>query len=93
MGAKNLLVLTLYPQVKLTEYVQLLGGNTQGNLTEDATHLIASEPGSKKYCCALKLGLPIMNPEWIKELRARYTEAIDYDFDGVSEQHSSSGLV
>lgn len=70
--------------MKLTEFVHLLGGVTQGNLTEDATHLVASESGSQKHSFALKLGLPIMKPEWIKELRARYTEAIDYDFDGVS---------
>lgn len=61
----------------------MLGAQVQGNLTEDATHLIAKEPRSDKYRCALKLGLPILRPEWLRELRARWTEAVEYDFEGV----------
>ncbi|UZJ55257.1 hypothetical protein CBS101457_004577 [Exobasidium rhododendri] len=74
-------------KVKLSEYALMLGGQVQGNLTEDATHLIANEPGSDKYHCALRLGLPILRPEWLRELRARWTEAVDYDFDGLMEEH------
>lgn len=72
-------------KAKLIEYATTMGAQIQGNLTEDATHLVAQEPGSEKYNCAIRLGLPILKPEWLKELRACWTKAIDYDFEGVSD--------
>jgi hypothetical protein len=77
----------IHLQAKLIEYTNTLGGTVSGPLTEDTTHLIATEAGSQKYHCAVRLGLPILRPEWLKELRARWTKAIDYNVDGVSLLH------
>lgn len=70
-------------QGMLSSYATAMGARVEGNLTEDATHLIAPMPGSEKYRCAVQLGIPILRPAWVAELRERWTNFEEYDFQQV----------
>ncbi|PWN91675.1 hypothetical protein FA10DRAFT_265521 [Acaromyces ingoldii] len=71
----------------LSSYATAMGARVEGNLTEDATHLIAPMPGSEKYRCAVQLGIPILRPAWVAELRERWTNFEEYNFEQLMEQH------
>lgn len=45
--------------------VQLLGGVATDELTSRSNFLIAQTVGSEKYKCAVKLGIPVVKPEWL----------------------------
>ncbi|XP_078670927.1 DNA topoisomerase 2-binding protein 1-like isoform X2 [Branchiostoma floridae x Branchiostoma belcheri] len=66
------------------ELVQLMGGHVVKAFTGMVTHLIAGEVGSKKYHVAVKLGKPIMLPEWIRACwergKTRHIDATDEEF-------------
>lgn len=68
----------------LSSYATAMGAKVEGNLTEDATHLIAPMPGSEKYRCAVQLGIPILRPGWVAEMREKWTNFEDFDFEEVS---------
>lgn len=59
----------------------------ESNLTESATHLIAREPGSDKYVWAVKLGMPVMRPSWLYDLRDRWMKADPIHFGDLIEEH------
>lgn len=68
---------------QLCEIATSMGAVVEANLTESATHLIARTPGSEKYVSALKVGIPIMKPSWLYELRSHWTQAKKLDFEDV----------
>eukprot|EP00058_Branchiostoma_floridae_P012092 XP_002597580.1 hypothetical protein BRAFLDRAFT_82314 [Branchiostoma floridae] len=67
------------------ELVHLMGGRVAKDFTAMVTHLVAGEVGSKKYHVAVKLGKPIMLPEWIRACwergKTRHINATDEEFD------------
>ena len=54
-------------RARLENSVRALGGAYAGDLTDRTTHLVATKihPRSAKLACALKLGLPIVLPQWV----------------------------
>ncbi|KAI0079135.1 hypothetical protein K474DRAFT_1696562, partial [Panus rudis PR-1116 ss-1] len=74
---------------KTTLYKQAieLGAQSLSDLTDRVTHLIAEEPGSAKYKCALENGLPIMKPSWIYESHKVWLRGDDVDFNESVRQH------
>ena len=71
----------------LTKYASQMGAQVEGNLTEDVTHLIAEQPGSEKYRCALELGMHILHPDWITECRSLWLQGDDVDPEKLQERH------
>lgn len=51
--------------------VQQLGGEYSGDLTTDATHLIAGTTGSDKYRVAVELGMHVVQEGWIRACAQR----------------------
>lgn len=74
-------------KVDLHECAVALGAKVEGNLTEGTTHLIAERPGSEKYYWAIKLGMPVLKPEWLKDLRRRWQRAEPIAFDDLVEEY------
>jgi DNA replication regulator DPB11 len=74
-------------KVDLHECAVALGAKVEGNLTEGTTHLIAERPGSEKYYWAIKLGMPVVKPEWLKDLRRRWQRAEPIMFDDLVEEY------
>lgn len=74
-------------KVDLHECAVALGAKVEGNLTEATTHLIAERPGSEKYYWAIKLGMPVLKPEWLKDLRKRWQRAEPIMFDDLVEEY------
>ncbi|KAI9066144.1 hypothetical protein FKP32DRAFT_1664998 [Trametes sanguinea] len=58
-----------------------LGAGTVSDLTDRVTHLIAEEPGSAKYRCALENRIPIMHPSWITESHKIWLRGDDVDVE------------
>ncbi|OJT01769.1 DNA topoisomerase 2-binding protein 1 [Trametes pubescens] len=56
-----------------------LGAQSVSDLTDRVTHLIAEEPGSAKYRCALETGIPIMRASWIIESHKIWLKGDDVD--------------
>ncbi|KAK7678565.1 hypothetical protein QCA50_018437 [Cerrena zonata] len=56
-----------------------LGAQPISDLTDRVTHLIAEEPGSAKYKCALQTGITIMKPSWIHESHNIWLRGDDVD--------------
>ena len=54
-------------RARLENSARALGGKYAGDLTDRTTHLVATKihPRSAKLACALKLGLPIVLPQWV----------------------------
>ncbi|TKY90521.1 hypothetical protein EX895_000519 [Sporisorium graminicola] len=76
----------------LTQYARELGARVEGNLTEDVTHLIADRPGSEKYRFALELGMHIVSPGWILEVRQAWLSGEDVDAEELELQHQLPAL-
>ncbi|CBQ67692.1 related to DNA topoisomerase II binding protein [Sporisorium reilianum SRZ2] len=76
----------------LTQYARELGARVEGNLTEDVTHLIADRPGSEKYRFALELGMHIVSPDWILEVRQAWLAGEDVDAEQLEHQHQLPAL-
>ncbi|CAH1774144.1 unnamed protein product [Owenia fusiformis] len=53
---------------ELLDLVSMMGGTPCKDLTSEVTHLVAGEPGSKKYIAAGSWGKKIMSPEWVTEV-------------------------
>ncbi|KAI0636255.1 hypothetical protein C8Q77DRAFT_1102527 [Trametes polyzona] len=64
-----------------------LGAQSVSDLTDRVTHLIAQEPGSAKYRCALENGIPIMHPSWITESHKIWLKGDDVDVAESIEQY------
>ncbi|XP_070547179.1 DNA topoisomerase 2-binding protein 1-like isoform X2 [Ptychodera flava] len=64
--------------------VQWMGGIISRDFTENVTHLVAGEVGSKRYHVAVSLGKPVMLPEWVIQCwnhsKNRYVHATDEEF-------------
>ncbi|KAG8774931.1 hypothetical protein FRC16_004971, partial [Serendipita sp. 398] len=54
------------------ELVRRMGGSHTTDFTDLTTHLIASEPGSEKYRCALERGTPVVTTSWVYEAHERW---------------------
>lgn len=76
----------------LTQYARELGARVEGNLTEDVTHLIADRPGSEKYRFALELGMHIVSPHWILDVRQAWLSGEDVDAEHLEQQHQLPAL-
>ncbi len=76
----------------LTQYARELGARVEGNLTEDVTHLIADRPGSEKYRFALELGMHIINPDWILQVREAWLAGQDVDAEELERHHQLPAL-
>lgn len=74
-------------KVDLHECAVALGAQVEGNLTEGTTHLIAERTGTEKYYWAIKLGMPVLRPEWLKDLRRRWQKAEPIMFDDLVEEY------
>ncbi|KAI0656497.1 hypothetical protein C8Q70DRAFT_1012254 [Cubamyces menziesii] len=57
------------------------------DLTDKVTHLIAAEPGSAKYRCALANRIPIMHPSWITESHKIWLRGDDVDVEESVKQY------
>ncbi|KAI0327027.1 hypothetical protein GY45DRAFT_1257833 [Cubamyces sp. BRFM 1775] len=64
-----------------------LGAQTMSDLTDKVTHLIAAEPGSAKYRCALANRIPIMHPSWITESHKVWLRGDDVDVEESIRQY------
>ncbi|TCD70891.1 hypothetical protein EIP91_001199 [Steccherinum ochraceum] len=64
-----------------------LGALSSSDLTDKVTHVIAEEPGSAKYKCALENGIPIMHPSWIIESYKIWLKGDDVDLAESVKQH------
>ncbi|KAI8969897.1 hypothetical protein BD414DRAFT_502526 [Trametes punicea] len=64
-----------------------LGAQSVSDLTDRVTHLIAEEPGSAKYRCALENRIPIMHPSWITESHRIWLRGDDVDVEESIRQH------
>ncbi|SNX81602.1 related to DNA topoisomerase II binding protein [Melanopsichium pennsylvanicum] len=76
----------------LTNYARELGARVEANLTEDVTHLIADRPGSEKYRFALELGMHIVSPEWIHDVRDAWLAGQDVDAQELEDRHQLPAL-
>ncbi|EPQ32485.1 uncharacterized protein PFL1_00679 [Pseudozyma flocculosa PF-1] len=74
-------------KLTLTAYATEMGAQVEGNLTEDVTHLIAERPGSEKYRCALELGMHIVHPDWITEMREKWLDGQDVDPEDLQDAY------
>ncbi|OBZ72552.1 hypothetical protein A0H81_07422 [Grifola frondosa] len=64
-----------------------LGAQSVNDLTDRVTHVIAKEPGSAKYKCALENRIPIMHPSWIIESHKTWLKGDDVDKEESIERH------
>ncbi|KAI0791154.1 hypothetical protein C8Q75DRAFT_850798 [Abortiporus biennis] len=64
-----------------------LGAQSLQDLTDRVTHLLAVEPGSAKYKCALDNGIPVMHPDWVTESHEIWLRGDDVDFDESVRRH------
>ncbi|KAI0363605.1 hypothetical protein BV20DRAFT_1031089 [Pilatotrama ljubarskyi] len=64
-----------------------LGAQSVSDLTDRVTHLIAEEPGSAKYRCALENRIPIMHPSWITESHKIWLRGDDVHVDESMRQY------
>ncbi|KAI0353702.1 hypothetical protein OH77DRAFT_1505190 [Trametes cingulata] len=64
-----------------------LGAQSVSDLTDRVTHLIAEEPGSAKYRCALENRIPIMHPSWITESHKIWLRGDDVHVDESIRQY------
>jgi len=64
-----------------------LGASSFTDLTDKVTHLIALEPGSAKYKCALENRIPIMHPSWITDSHEAWLRGDDVDLQQSVETH------
>ncbi|KAL5010099.1 hypothetical protein ScPMuIL_012404 [Solemya velum] len=65
--------------------VELMGGMGSKDFTEEVTHLIAKEVGSRKYEVAISLGKQVMLPQWVQAVwniaKLRHIHATDGQFE------------
>ncbi|TBU46920.1 PITH domain-containing protein [Dichomitus squalens] len=64
-----------------------LGAQSLNDFTDRVTHLIAEEPGSAKYKCALENRIPIMHPSWIIESHKIWLRGDDVDVTASLSAH------
>ncbi|EED85970.1 predicted protein [Postia placenta Mad-698-R] len=64
-----------------------LGAVCLSDLTDRVTHLLAVEPGSAKYRCALENKITIMHPSWITESHEIWLRGDDVDLQESIERH------
>uniref|UniRef100_V5F340 BRCT domain-containing protein n=1 Tax=Kalmanozyma brasiliensis (strain GHG001) TaxID=1365824 RepID=V5F340_KALBG len=79
-------------KASLTQCARELGARVEGNLTEDVTHLIADRPGSEKYRFALELGMHIVSPAWILDIRDAWLKGEDVDAEELEQHHQLPAL-
>ncbi|GBE88429.1 hypothetical protein SCP_1302440 [Sparassis crispa] len=64
-----------------------LGATCIPDLTDKVTHLLAEEPGSAKYRCALENKISIMRPSWITSCHEVWLRGDDFDLAESIEEH------
>jgi hypothetical protein len=87
-----LLFLSVLSQTALAHAAYQLGAKVEGNLTESTTHLIALNPLSFKYECALSLGLYILLPQFLFDCIDRWREAQELNVDALIRKHTLKPL-
>ncbi|KAG8756888.1 hypothetical protein FRC12_010437 [Ceratobasidium sp. 428] len=63
-----------------------LGANCSNDFTDLTTHLVADAPGSAKYNCAVKFGIPVLTSDWILDTHTRWLAGVDIDPEEVDKQ-------
>ncbi|KAG9117283.1 hypothetical protein FRC07_007382 [Ceratobasidium sp. 392] len=56
-----------------------LGATCSNDFTDLTTHLVADAPGSAKYDCAVKLGIPVLTSDWILDTHTQWLAGVDID--------------
>ncbi|KAF8604138.1 hypothetical protein BDV93DRAFT_555779 [Ceratobasidium sp. AG-I] len=64
-----------------------LGATCSSDFTDLTTHLVADAPGSAKYNCAVKLGIPVLTSEWITDTHTRWLAGVDIDPEESISEH------
>ncbi|KAH7108395.1 hypothetical protein BKA62DRAFT_824589 [Auriculariales sp. MPI-PUGE-AT-0066] len=64
-----------------------LGATCISAFTNHTTHLIAEEPGSAKYICALERGIPIVTSEWVNQAHSQWLIGGDVNVNELDATH------
>ncbi|KAI0688222.1 hypothetical protein BC835DRAFT_1373595 [Cytidiella melzeri] len=64
-----------------------LGAQPLNDLTDKVTHLLALEPGSAKYKCALQNNIPVMHPSWITDSYETWLKGDDLNLTESIQMH------
>ena len=77
---------------EISRFAQTMGARHERDLVEDVTHLIANQPGSLKYRCAVKLGMKVVEVGWIDAVRQLWIDAKPVDLETITEEYSMKPL-
>ncbi|KAI0084130.1 hypothetical protein BDY19DRAFT_973992 [Irpex rosettiformis] len=64
-----------------------LGAQPLNDLTDRVTHLLAREPGSAKYKCAVENNITIMHPSWVEDSYEIWLKGDDVNLKECIAQH------
>ncbi|QRV75358.1 PTCB-BRCT domain protein [Ceratobasidium sp. AG-Ba] len=64
-----------------------LGAICSNDFTDLTTHLVADAPGSAKYECAVKLGVPVLTSDWILDAHTKWLAGMDIDLEECIGEH------
>lgn len=62
---------------ELVDIAEQLGARVHKNLTSEVTHLVARQPGSEKYKCAVRFHMHVVRPEWLYLVREAWLAGED----------------
>ncbi|KAG8741745.1 hypothetical protein FRC10_002523 [Ceratobasidium sp. 414] len=74
-------------KVALLGKARELGAVCSNDFTDLTTHLVADAPGSAKYDCALKLGIPVLTSDWILDTHTQWLAGVDIDPEECVSEH------
>ncbi|WFD48987.1 protein kinase activating protein dpb11 [Malassezia furfur] len=78
---------------ELIDIAEALGATVHRNLTSDVTHLVARQPGSEKYRCAVRCGMHVVRPEWLHAVREAWLAGDDVvDTAQLADEHRLGAL-
>lgn len=78
---------------ELIDIAEALGAAVHRNLTSDVTHLVARQPGSEKYRCAVRCGMHVVRPEWLHAVREAWLAGDDVvDTARLADEHRLGAL-
>ncbi|KAG8693261.1 hypothetical protein FRC08_009230, partial [Ceratobasidium sp. 394] len=74
-------------KVALFAKARELGATCSNDFTDLTTHLVADAPGSAKYECAVKLGIPVLTSDWILDTHTQWLAGVDIDPEECVGEH------
>ncbi len=72
---------------RIVDIVEKNGGEYNGDLTKNVTHLIAATPRGKKYEFARQWGVRIVSPEWLADSLERGMVLDESYYDPILPEH------